>query len=138
VGVLALVVLPRQAPHQVLPWVFGAIFTLAGVFLFTTGLSGLRAAAAGRARREKEPWRSDNPWDSNGARPDAPGRSFAGVLGAVLFLLLIGAFNVLWTVRKDFSAWIVVTIVLVDFDSLGLLMIASLLVAIVQLVRAGS
>src|SRR5207247_577540 len=43
VGVLALVVLPRQAPHQVLPWVFGAIFTLAGVFLFTTGLSGLRA-----------------------------------------------------------------------------------------------
>ncbi len=140
VGVLVLIFLPRQAPHQVLPWVFGAIFSLAGVFLFTMGVSGMRAAAAGRARpeKQKEPWRSDNRWNSNGARPDAPGRSFAGVLGAILFLLLIGAFNVMWTVRKDFSAWIVVTIVLVVFDSLGLLMIGSLLVGIVQRIRAGS
>ena len=140
VGVLALIFLPRQAPHQVLPWVFGAIFSLAGVFLFTMGLSGLRTAAVGKVRpeKEKEPWRSDNRWNSNGARPDAPGRSFAGVLGAVLFLLLIGAFNVMWTVRKDFSAWVVVTIILVVFDSLGLLMIGSLLVAIVQRIRAGA
>jgi len=138
-GVLMLVFLPRRAPHQVLPWVFGAIFTLAGLFLFSMGLSGIRDAAGARdARGEAEPWRSDNVWDPGGARPDAPGRSLAAFLGGVLFLLLIGAFNVMWTVRKDFFAGIVVTVILVVFDALGLLMIGSILVGIVQRIRAGS
>jgi hypothetical protein len=138
-GAAVLVLLSRQAPHQILPLVFGAIFTLAGLFLFTMGFSALRtAAAAGQEHREKEPWRWDNRWDSRGARPDAPGRSFAGFLGGILFLLLIGVFNVMWTVSKDFSAWVVVTIVLVVFDALAVLMIASILLTIVQRVRAGS
>jgi hypothetical protein len=34
-GGAMLVFLPPRAPHQLLPWVFGAIFTLAGLFLFT-------------------------------------------------------------------------------------------------------
>lgn len=138
-GVAALVFLPRQAPHQVLPLVFGAIFALAGLFLFSMGLSGLRTAAgAGEEHRDREPWRWDNRWDPRGARPDAPGKSFAGFLGGILFFLMIGAFNVMWTVRKDLSGWIVVTIVLVVFDALGLLMIVSILVGIIQRIRAGS
>jgi hypothetical protein len=138
-GAAMLVFLPRQAPHQLLPWVFGTIFSLSGLLLFTMGVSALRtAAAAGREHRIKEPWRSDNRWDPRGARPDAPGRSLAGFLGGVLFLLLIGAFNVMWTVRKDFSAWVVVTVILVVFDALALLMIASILLTIVRRVRAGS
>ena len=137
-GVAMLVFLPRQAPHQIVPWVFGAIFTLAGLLLFSMGLSALRSAAAGEHRSGNEPWRFGNAWDPRGARPDAPGKSFAGVLGGILFFLLIGVFNVMWTVRKDFSGWIVVTIVLVVFDALGVLMIVSILVAIVQRIRAGS
>lgn len=138
-GVAMLVFLPRQAPHRMLPWVFGAIFTLAGLLLFSLGLSGLRTAAApAESHRDREPWRWDNRWDPHGARPDAPGRSFAGFLGGILFFLLIGVFNVMWTVRKDFSGWLVVTIILVVFDTLGVLMIASILVAIVQRIRAGS
>ncbi len=137
-GAAMLVFLPRQAPHQLLPWVFGSIFTLAGLLLFSLGLSALRTAARGKRRAEKEPWHSDNAWDPRGARPDAPGKSLAGFLGGILFFLLIGAFNVLWTVRKDLSGWIVVTIVLVVFDALGLLLFASILAAIVQRVRAGS
>ncbi len=137
-GVAILVFLPRQAPHQIVPWVFGAIFTLAGLLLFSMGLSGVRSAAGRQRPSGTEPWHSDNAWDPHGARPDAPGKSFAGFLGGILFFLLIGAFNVMWTVRKDFSGWIVVTIVLVVFDALGLLMIVSILVAIVQRIRAGS
>jgi hypothetical protein len=103
------------------------------------GFSALRtAAAARRGHREKEPWRWDNRWDPRGARPDAPGRSLPGFLGGILFLLLIGAFNVMWTVKKDLSAWVVVTIILVVFDALAVLMIASIFLAIVQRVRAGA
>ena len=137
-GVAMLLFLPRQAPHQVLPWVFGAIFTLAGLLLFSIGLSAVRSAAGRQRPAGNEPWHSDNAWDPRGATPDAPGKSFAGYLGGILFFLLIGVFNVMWTVRKDVSGWIVVTIVLVVFDALGLLMIVSILVAIAQRIRAGS
>lgn len=137
-GVAMLVFLPRQAPHQILPWAFGAIFTLAGPLLFSMGLSGVRSAAGRQRPSGNEAWHSDNAWDPRGARPDAPRESFAGFLGGILFFLLVGVFNVMWTVRKDFSGWIVVTIVLVVFDALGLLMIVSILVAIVKRLRAGS
>ncbi len=56
----------------------------------------------------------------------------------ILFFLLIGVFNVMWTVRKDFSGWVVVTIVLVVFDALGLAIIVSILAGIFQRLRAGS
>ncbi len=138
-GVAILILLPGQAPRQILPYVFGAIFALAGLLVFSMGISALRAAAAAaQGDRQTEPWRSDNAWDPRGARPDAPGRSFTGCLGGVLFLLLIGVFNVLWTVRKDISALVVVTVILVIFDALGLLMLGSILVAVLQRVRAGS
>ncbi len=138
VGVAILILLPRQAPRQILPYVFGAIFALAGLLVFWMGLSALKAAAAATQDRRKEPWRSDYARDPRGARPDAPGRSFMGCLGGLLFLLLIGVFNVLWTVRKDISALIVVTIVLVVFDALALLMLGTLLLAVLQRIRAGS
>lgn len=136
-GTAILIFLPRKNPGQVMPYVFGAVFALAGLFLFTMGISAIRAAAAPPRVSEKEPWKTDNAWDPSGARPDAPGRSVAGFLGAALFLLLIGAFNVMWTVKKDLSAWLVVTIVVGLFDLIGLLVIGSIVVAIFQRVRAG-
>lgn len=137
-GTAILIFVPRQAPHQVFPYLFGAVFALAGVFLFTMGLSGLRTAAAVSTRSEKEPWKSDNAWDLSGARPDAPGKSVSGCLGGALFLLFIGAFNVMWTVKKDISAWVVFSIVLGVFDLIGLLVIGSILVALFQRIRAGA
>src|SRR5262245_15640062 len=137
VGGALLVFLPRQAPRQILPYVFGSIFALAGLLVFSIGLTALKAAAGGKQASEKEPWHSDHAWDPRGARPDAPGRSFTGCVGLTLFFLLIGVFNVMWTVRKDLSGWIVVTIVLVVFDALGLLLLASIVVALAQRVRAG-
>jgi hypothetical protein len=138
VGVAILVLLPRQAPHRVLPWVFGAIFSLAGLLVFSMGLSALRAAASVGRASQREPWRSDNPWDPRGARPAAPGKSLSGYLVAVLFFLLIGVFNVMATASKDFSAFILVGVILVVFDVLGLIVLASILLAIVQRIRAGS
>jgi hypothetical protein len=136
-GTAILILLPRKNPGQVMPWVFGAIFALAGIFLFTMGISAIRAAAAPPRVSEKEPWRTDNAWDPSGARPDAPGRSISGFLGAALVILLIGAFNVMWTVKKDLSAWLVVTIVVGLFDLIGLLLIGSIVVSIFQRLRAG-
>ena len=137
-GTAVLILVPRQNPHQVFPYIFGSLFALAGVFLFTMGLSGLRSAAGAAPRSEKEPWRTDNAWDPSGARPDGPGRSVAGCLGGILFLLFIGAFNVMWTVKKDLSATVVFSVVLVVFDVIGLLVVGSLLVALFQRIRAGA
>ena len=136
-GVAILIFVPRQNPHQVMPYVFGAVFALAGLFLLTMGLSGIRSAAAPPRVSQKEPWKTDNAWDPSGARPDAPGRSVSGYLGAALFLLLIAAFNVMWTVKKDLSAWLIVTVVVGLFDLIGLLVIGSIVVAIFQRARAG-
>jgi hypothetical protein len=137
-GTAVLILVPRQNPHQVFPYIFGSLFALAGVFLFTMGLSGLRTAAGAAPRSEKEPWRGDKVWDPSGARPDAPGRSVAGCLGGILFLLFIGAFNVMWTVKKDLSATVVFSIVLVVFDLIGLLVVGSVLLALFQRIRAGA
>src|SRR5262249_14720042 len=137
-GIAVLILVPRQAPHQIFPYIFGGIFTLAGLFLFTMGLSALRSAAAPPPSSQKEPWKTDNHWDPRGARADAPGWSVSGCLGSSLFLLLIGAFNIMWTVKKDLSAWLIVTVVVGLFDLIGLLVIGSVLVALFQRVRAGS
>jgi len=102
------------------------------------GLSALRSAAAPPPSSQKEPWKTDNHWDPRGARADAPGWSVSGCLGSALFLLLIGAFNIMWTVKKDLSAWLIVTVVVGLFDLIGLLVIGSVLVALLQRVRAGA
>ncbi|HKA38078.1 MAG TPA: hypothetical protein VKH43_14730 [Thermoanaerobaculia bacterium] len=137
-GTAVLILVPRKNPGQIMPYVFGAVFALAGLFLFTMGVSAIRAAGAPPRPSAKEPWKTDNAWDPSGARPDAPGRSVAGFLGAALFLLLIGAFNVMWTVKKDLSAWLIVTIVVGLFDLIGLLVIGSIVFTIFQRLRTGA
>src|SRR5262245_56802460 len=137
VGTAVLILLPRKNPGQIMPYVFGAVFALAGLFLFTMGISAIRGIAAPPRSSAKEPWKTDNAWDPSGARPDAPGHSVAGYLGAALFLLLIASFNVMWTVKKDLSAWLIVTVVVGLLDRIGLLVLGSILVALVQRLRSG-
>ena len=87
----------------------------------------------------EQPWRTDNRWNPRGSVTRAQGgASITGCLGLTLFFLLIGAFNFLWTVKKDPSGWIIFTIVVGVFDLLALLIAGSIVVSMFQRLRAGS
>lgn len=142
VGTLVVVLFSRQLmagdKKTWLPLVLGVIFGLAGLLVFRMGVSAVFGKACAARPAGREPWTNDNDWDPRGALPDNPTGTTASIFGRLLFLLLIGLFNVLWTIRMAWTARLIVTIFLGVFDLIALAILYGSVQKIVQKLRVGT
>jgi hypothetical protein len=143
VGVLVIVLFSRQASaadkKTLVPFLFGGVFGLAGLFVTSLGIKTILDGAAPPPARGGAPWTSDNDWDPKGARPD--GAQFGGVaafFGRLFFFVFVGLMNILWTVPMQGGGRIVVAIVVGLFDLIALAVLLEMVRRMVQAARVGS
>jgi hypothetical protein len=143
VGVLVIVLFSHQVvaadKKTLLPFVFGGVFGLAGLFVTSLGIKTILDGAGPPPARGGAPWTSDNDWDSRGARPDgAQVGGVAALFGRLFFFVFVGLLNILWTVPIRGGGRFVVAILVGFFDLIALAAVVEMILRMVQTARVGS
>lgn len=97
-----------HAPHWVLG-VFGTVFALAGVFVWSMGWRQLKANRRRRELEARNPALADYPWDEHGFTPPRWSRAVKGIGGVTFFALFLSIFN--WWAFAAKGPWMVKIIV---------------------------
>ena len=97
-----------HAPHWVLA-MFGIVFALAGVLVWSMGWRQLKANRRRRELEMRDPALADYPWDERGFTPPRWSRAAKGLCGVFFFALFLSIFN--WWAFGAKGPWMVKIIV---------------------------
>jgi hypothetical protein len=97
-----------HAPHGVLA-IFGSVFVLAGLFVWSMGWKQLKADRRRRELALRDPALADYPWDEQGFTPPRWSRAVKGIGGVIFFVLFLSIFN--WWAFLAKGPWMVKIIV---------------------------
>jgi hypothetical protein len=137
-GVLPFDEADAKGPRALLA-VFGGVFATAGLGVSWSGLSGVLRARAARKRKEDhplEPWHWDHSWDSRWAESGSLGPAVQGFFGFLFLTAFLSIFH-WWGFFSD-EGPLPVKIVVVLFDLIALLVLASALYQLFQYFKYGT